>query len=90
VEKVPLGNKFCRVQRLILHLKRVIDLNPPNKKPSGKDIYVYIFLFWTLVVIPSLLLSMYVKNVALMLLGFLAIGACLVLAIFSIVKSWKE
>jgi len=61
-----------------------------KKKITGKQLYIYIFLFGVYVVVPIILFSMYVKNTALMLIGFFLFLIVFVLAIFSIIKSWRE
>ncbi len=61
-----------------------------SKKITGKQLYIYVFLFAVYIVIPIILFSMYIKNTALMLIGFFLFFVAFVLAVFSIIKSWRD
>ena len=61
-----------------------------NKKLTGKQLYIFIFLFLVYMVIPIILFSMYVNNEILLTIGFILFFIAFVLAMFAVFKSWFD
>ena len=59
-------------------------------KMTGKQLYLYIFIFWVYVAMPIFILANFVENKLLMILGYFIISILFILAVLSVIKSWND
>lgn len=61
-----------------------------SHKLTGKQLYIYIFLFQILAVVPIILFAMYIENITLMYIGIVLFFIGFILAVISVFKSMYD